>query len=372
MKINLKHSRWLQDGKVEYQAEFPDGAPAGGGSVTVNGVAPDVSGNIVLTASNVDADPSGTALSLVNTETSRATTAEALLAPKADPAFSGRPTVPTAAPGTNDVQAASTAFVRAALDALVNGAPGSLDQLNELAAAMGNDPNFSTTMINSLAGKQPLDDELTALAGLVSAADKLPYFTGAGAASLATFTAFARTILALTDSAGLLALAGAMAATTKLNQIPAPSAAVDLANHELTSVADPTAATSAATKGYVDLRAYVTAPFYVAGALVAGTVGKARFIVPPGNWSIASVQGIIVTASAGSAVTVDVNKNGTTIFTTQANRLSIPAGNTSVQTAAASDVTAVTGGDTISVDIDAVGSSTAGSDLSIQIVLKRA
>lgn len=76
-------------------------------------------------------------------------------APLASPTFTGIPLVPTAAPGTNTTQASSTAFVQAAVASLINGAPGALDALNELAAAMGNDPNFATTMTNALAGKEP-------------------------------------------------------------------------------------------------------------------------------------------------------------------------------------------------------------------------
>lgn len=72
------------------------------------------------------------------------------------PAFTGTPTAPTAAPGTNTQQVANTAFVQAAVAALVDSSPAALDTLNELAAALGNDPNFATTMTNALATKAPL------------------------------------------------------------------------------------------------------------------------------------------------------------------------------------------------------------------------
>ncbi|MBQ4767690.1 phage tail protein [Pectobacterium versatile] len=78
-------------------------------------------------------------------------------APKASPAFTGTPTAPTAASGSNDTQLATTAFVKAAVAALVNGSPAALDTLQELATALGNDPNFSTTVLNALAGKLAKD-----------------------------------------------------------------------------------------------------------------------------------------------------------------------------------------------------------------------
>ncbi|WP_443135264.1 phage tail protein [Klebsiella sp. 136999] len=86
-------------------------------------------------------------------------------APKASPTFTGTPKAPTAAAGNNSTQLANTAFVQAAIAALVDSSPGALDTLNELAKALGNDPNFATTMTNALAGKQPLDATLTSLSG---------------------------------------------------------------------------------------------------------------------------------------------------------------------------------------------------------------
>lgn len=86
-------------------------------------------------------------------------------APLASPALTGTPTAPTAPQTVNNTQIATTAFVKSALAALVASSPEALDTLNELAAALGNDPNFATTMTNALAGKQPLDNTLTALSG---------------------------------------------------------------------------------------------------------------------------------------------------------------------------------------------------------------
>lgn len=77
-------------------------------------------------------------------------------APLASPALTGMPTAPTAASGTATTQIASTAFVQAALASLVGSAPGALDTLNELAAALGNDPNLAATMTAALAAKAPL------------------------------------------------------------------------------------------------------------------------------------------------------------------------------------------------------------------------
>ena len=89
----------------------------------------------------------------------------ALKAPLSSPTLTGTPTAPTAAQSVNNTQIATTAFVKSAIAAMVGSAPAALDTLNELAAALGNDPNFATTMLNALAGKQPLDNTLTNLSG---------------------------------------------------------------------------------------------------------------------------------------------------------------------------------------------------------------
>ncbi|HEO8851848.1 TPA: phage tail protein [Escherichia coli] len=125
-------------------------------------------------------------------------------APLNSPALTGTPTTPTAPQGTNNTQIASTAFVMAAITALVDSSPDALNTLNELAAALGNDPNFATTMTNALAGKQPKDATLTALAELATSADKLPYFTGADRAALTALTSVGRAILGKTSAQGVL------------------------------------------------------------------------------------------------------------------------------------------------------------------------
>ncbi|EER3767587.1 tail fiber protein [Escherichia coli] len=149
----------------------------------------------------------------------------ALKAPLASPALTGIPTAPTAAQGTNNTQIATTAYVRAAISALVGSSPEALDTLNELAAALGNDPNFATTMTNALAGKQPLDATLTALAALATGANKLPYFTGTDTVSQTDLTSVGRDILAKTSVLAVIQYLGLRELGTSGEKIPLLSTA---------------------------------------------------------------------------------------------------------------------------------------------------
>ncbi|EML9705286.1 tail fiber protein [Escherichia coli] len=153
-------------------------------------------------------------------------------APLNSPALTGTPTTPTARQGTNNTQIANTAFVMAAIAALVDSSPDALNTLNELAAALGNDPNFATTMTNALAGKQPKDATLTALAGLATAADRFPYFTGNDVASLATLTKVGRDILAKSTVAAVIQYLGLRELGTSGEKIPLLSTANTWTNRQ--------------------------------------------------------------------------------------------------------------------------------------------
>ncbi len=153
-------------------------------------------------------------------------------APLNSPALTGTPTTPTARQGTNNTQIASTAFVMAAIAALVDSSPDALNTLNERAAALGNDPNFATTMTNALAGKQPKDATLTALAGLATAADRFPYFTGNDVASLATLTKVGRDILAKSTVAAVIEYLGLRELGTSGEKIPLLSTANTWTNRQ--------------------------------------------------------------------------------------------------------------------------------------------
>ena len=98
----------------------------------------------------------------------------------ASPALTGSPTAPTATAGTNTTQIATTAFVAAAIGALIDAAPGAMDTLNELAAALGDDPNFATTVTNALAGK------LSAASNLSDLPNKATSRSNLGLGSIAT------------------------------------------------------------------------------------------------------------------------------------------------------------------------------------------
>ena len=107
--------------------------------------------------------------------------------------------------GTDTLKAVTPAGLKAATDAvktnILGSAPAALDTLNELAAALGNDANYAATVTAALANKQPLDADLTAIAALTSAADKIPYSTAAQTWALASFTAAGRTLVGAADAA---------------------------------------------------------------------------------------------------------------------------------------------------------------------------
>jgi hypothetical protein len=117
-------------------------------------------------------------------------------APITNAGLLGAPTCPTAPVTADSDRIANVTAVRAAIAGLVSSSPATLDTLAELAAALGNDANFATTVVTALGGKQPLDATLTALAAMTTAADKLIYATGVDTFATATLTPLARQLLA--------------------------------------------------------------------------------------------------------------------------------------------------------------------------------
>ena len=101
------------------------------------------------------------------------------------------------------------------------------------------------------------------------------------------------------------------------------------------------------------------------GALSAPLAGALKWS-PGVAVTITGVRASVGTAPVGASILVDVNKNGVTIFTTQSNRPTIPAAGTT-DDANAIDVPAVSAGEFLTVDIDQVGSTTPGSDLTVTI-----
>lgn len=136
------------------------------------------------------------------------------------PAFTGIPTVPTPAPGTNTTQIVNAAFVQAAITALINSSPAALDTLNELSAALGNDADFATTITNALALKAPLASPV--LTGDPKAPTPAP---GDNDTSIAT-TAFVQAAIAALSNTGDYKASVRVASISAIN-LAAPGASID-------------------------------------------------------------------------------------------------------------------------------------------------
>lgn len=140
-----------------------------------------------------------------------------LKANKHSPNFTGKPTSPTPPKDSNDTSISTTAWVRDAIAELVGSSPETLNTLAELAEALGNDPNFATTITEELAQKQPLSPLLTAIAAVTTAANKLMYFTGSNKVELTDFTETARSLLAKGSTTDIINFLGLRATVDKAN-----------------------------------------------------------------------------------------------------------------------------------------------------------
>lgn len=225
---------------------------------TINGVAFDGTGNISITDDSK--------------------------APLNSPVLTGDPRAPTPAAGDNDTSIATTAFVQAAIAALVNGSPEALNQLNELAAALGNNPNYATDMATALGLKA--NSESPTLTGT----PKAPTASVTTNTTQIATTAFVQALLAAYGLAGCEAVQGN---TTNLNAAPVgglmrcEGAASNAAtyNWPVTGAADTTQVafevfTHGLSGAYARLTQYATEIFGSAG-------GRGRTFVRvrhDGNW----------------------------------------------------------------------------------------
>ena len=176
-------------------------------------------------------------------------TAASTYAPLASPALTGVPTAPTAAANTNTTQVATTAYVQTELTDLIGGAPGALDTLNELAAALANDASYSTTITTALATKLPL--------------------------------------------AG-----GTM------------TGAIAMGTNKVTGLGTPTTSTDAATKGYVDT--VTVAPSNLTGPITSvGAATSVAAQTGTGSTFVMNTSPTLVTPDLGVATATSIN--GTTI-----------------------------------------------------------
>ena len=220
-------------------------------------------------------------------------TAASTYAPLASPALTGVPTAPTAAANTNTTQVATTAYVQTEIADLIAAAPGALDTLDELAAALGDDANFATTVTNSLATKLPLAGG-TMTGAIAMGTSKI---TGLGTPTVSTDAS----TKAYVDT--MLPLAGGTM-----------TGAIAMGTNKITGVGDPTNAQDVVTKYYLDN--VVLAPSNLTGPITS--VGAATSIASQtgtGTKFVVDTSPTLVTPDIGVATATSVN--GTTIPTSK-------------------------------------------------------
>jgi hypothetical protein len=201
-------------------------------------------------------------------------------APLANAGLTGIPTAPTAVAGTNTTQLSTTAFVQAAIAALVNSSPATLDTLNELATSLGDDPNFATTMATALGEKQAVHANLTSLVGTTSTIiDKLIELGATTTVSLAELNFLDGVTSAIQTQINAKA---ALASPALTGTPTAPTAAVATSTTQLATTAFVQAAVAALQASNYSSPArtngttyYNTNPYTIWFATVQGNGGSA-------------------------------------------------------------------------------------------------
>lgn len=211
---------------------------------------------------------------------------------------------------TLDLGSASFKFKDAYVDGILyaDGINFNGTAISATAAEINHLSGVTSSVQTQLNARQPLDAELTALAGLTSAADRLPYFTGLGTAALATFTAFGRSLVDDADAAaGRTTLGLGTIATQAANS-------VSITGGSITGITDLTVADGGTGVSTITgiIRGNGTSPFTAAVAgtdfLAPAAIGVTVQAFDADLSAVAglSTNGIMVRTGAGTATTRSV------------------------------------------------------------------
>lgn len=323
----------------------------GGGSGTVTSV---TAGDSTITVGGTSTDPTVAVNAIAESKVTNLVTDLSAKAPIASPTFTGNPAAPTPTAGDNDTSIATTAFVTTAVAAGGGGTVTSVTA-GDSTITIGGTGSAPTVAVNTIAESKVtnLTTDLAAKAPLAS-----PTFTGNPTAPTPSAgdndTSIATTAF-VTSANSLLAPLASPALT---GNPTAPTASVGDNDTSIATTAFVTAAVAARTSKR-------TAVFKISGTLVVGT-GATRLYNDTGStWTLTSSRASVETAPSGGSVTVDINKNGTTVFTTQSNRPTITTTNLTSGKLTTFDVTTVADGDYLTVDVDVITAPAA--DLSVII-----